>query len=122
MPRSKLRERSSELVEAAYFMSRFTENAEQRVPQPPRELNVGGWAEAYDCFFPKLSAGRSLLQFRNTLKNSRDEFDGYFENGRTGWKESDGRPRKLSGRSHEVYEALRSIDRDKVWARVQRYI
>ena len=36
-------------------------------------------------FYDALGDGRSLLQFRNSMKNARDTFDTLFENGRIGW-------------------------------------
>lgn len=56
--------------------------------KPPPWLGVQKWNDAYDLFFPSLGGGRSEDSFRNSLKNVRDSFDGYFPNGRTGWRQS----------------------------------
>ena len=120
--RSEYKERSRDLIEAGYFLSRFTEFGVGRLSLPPRELGVNSWSVAYDLFHPKLSGGRPIVQFRNTLKNCRDEFDGYFENGRQGWKESDGRPQRLNQKPHEVFEEFGDQNRKWIWERIQNYL
>ncbi len=52
--------------------------------------------------------GRSLGQFRNSLKNARDTFDALFDNGRIGWKDAQGRHPELSGRFARIHEEWRS--------------
>jgi hypothetical protein len=110
------------LIEAAYFLSRFSETGEGTRSLPPAELKVGTWEAAYDLFHPELSAGRPLVQFRNTLKNSRDEFDGYYDNGREGWKESDGTPKKLNQLPHQIYEEHCDQSREEIWNRIREFV
>ena len=40
-------------------------------------MDVENWDNAYDAFFIRLGNGRDLATFRNSLRNTRDEFD-YF--------------------------------------------
>ena len=122
MARSEYHQRSRELIEVGYFLSRFTEPTEGRVPLPPRELGTKAWGAAYDLFYPNLSSGRPFSQFRNTLKNSRDEFDSYFDNGREGWKEADGRPKPLVSKSHEVFEGFQDLDREAIWDCIRKHL
>lgn len=119
---SEKKERSNALIEVGYFLSRFTDSVNSRIPLPPVELCVPSWGGAYDLFYPKLHAGRKPEQFRNSLKNSRDEFDGYFQNGREGWKESDGTPQKLTQKAHEVFNRFESLGRADIWQRIQQYL
>lgn len=76
--------RSPEMYLVGYALSRSS------TPdgRPPPWLGVTSWNEAYDLFFPALGHGRSDSAFRNSLKNARDSFDGFFENGRIGWRQS----------------------------------
>jgi hypothetical protein len=119
---SEHQERSRDLIEVGYFLSRFTEPGKGTQSLPPEELSVCSWEAAYDLFHPTLSAGRQLLQHRNTLKNSRDEFDGYFDNGREGWKESDGTPKKLNQLPHQIYEENYDQNREQIWARISKQL
>jgi len=68
-------------IAVGYFLSRFGERVDERTGEvrslPPVELDVKNWDQAYDVFFLKLGNGRDLVTFRNSLRNTRDEFD-YF--------------------------------------------
>jgi len=110
------------LIEVGYFLSRFTEPGKGTQSLPPKELSVFSWETAYDLFHPALSAGRQLLQHRNTLKNSRDEFDGYFDNGREGWKETDGSPKKLNQLPHQIYAENSAQTREQIWDRISKQL
>lgn len=55
---------------------------------PPPWLGVKSWGAAYGLFYPALANGRSDTAFKNSLKNARDSFDGFFQNGRVGWRQS----------------------------------
>jgi hypothetical protein len=75
--------RSPEMYLVGYAMARAGVGG-----QPPAWLGVSKWNEAYDLFLPSLGQGRAEKQFRNSLKNARDSFDGFFKNGRVGWRQS----------------------------------
>lgn len=81
----KLVRRSHPMRIVGYYLARCGERANEEADGPPRALNVNTWKEAYDIFYDALGDGRSLLQFRNSMKNARDTFDTLFENGRIGW-------------------------------------
>jgi hypothetical protein len=76
--------RSPEMYLVGYAMARSSVTG-----GPPAWLGVRTWNEAYDLFFPALGNGRPRPTFRNSLKNARDSFDGYFDNGRIGWRQSE---------------------------------
>lgn len=120
--KTEFKPRSRELIEVGYFLSRFTDRVDGGRPLPPQELGVSAWGAAYDLFYSKLSGGRPLEQFRYTLKNSRDEFDGFLDNGRQGWKESDGRPQRLNQKPHVVFQEFRNLTREQIWARIRNHI
>lgn len=73
-------DRSDPLVLTAYFLSRCGPK------DPPPQLAARSWRHAYLCFYAALADGRSHRSFHNTLKSSRDEFDGHLTNARTGWQ------------------------------------
>src|SRR5437660_3025825 len=77
--------RSQEMLLAGYFLSRCG-----RKRQPPENLGVRSWNEAYALFYPHLSAGRSPATFLNSLKNIRDKYDPHHDNERIGWRTQPG--------------------------------
>ena len=83
--------RTKQLIQVGYFLSRFGKK------QPPAVFEGKKWKEVYHLFFRKLADGRGLASFEHSLKNTRDGFDGYFENDREGWKSSGGTPAPLTG-------------------------
>ena len=109
-------ERSKELIQVGYFLSRFG------VVDPPSHLKTDKWYMAYRMFYEALNGGRTVLEFEHSLKNSRDDFDGFFpETQREGWKAKDGAPAKLSGIAEEVFNSFESKSVDEVWSVVSRY-
>ena len=84
--------RSREMVIVAYYLSKYCERQSGGASRPPRALSVRTWQSAYEIFFDALGAGRTISQFRNSMKNARDTFDALFENGRVGWT-----PQRYSG-------------------------
>ena len=96
--------RSDALVLTGYFLSRCTVKVSGHRPRPPACLASKTWSDAYDLFYPELGAGRTKLQFRNTLRNTRDTFDPLFENGRRGWHDDTSRMSKLSERDQTMHD------------------
>lgn len=99
--------RSEEIWTVAYYLSRCSVNASSKSStQPPQSLEVESWNEAYELFFSTLSDGRSLVAFKNTLKNARDLYDGHTKSGRTGWRQDslDRKPQPLGDLSSQVLE------------------
>ena len=110
-------ERSKELIEVGYFLSRFGGKT------PPEQFGPGKkWFEVYRMFYDSLKGGRTVLEFEHSLKNSRDDFDGYFPNGRQGWKAQDRTPARLSGTAAEVFESFESKSLEDIWGVVSRYV
>jgi predicted HNH restriction endonuclease len=83
--------RSYGMLVASYYLSRCGDPGSNET-MPPKKLNVNSWKAAYDLFFEEMGAGRSLEQFRNSMKNARDAFDAELENSRVGWINRKGRP------------------------------
>ena len=77
---------SDELL-AAYFLSRCGPDDD-----PPPQLEVGNWADAYSAFYDSSSGGRTESDFRNSLKNARDTFDAFVDNSRKGHADGDAPP------------------------------
>lgn len=98
-------------------MSRFGTVDGARRSQPPSEIGVETWNRAYLCFYRALSGGRSPRQFGHALKNTRDEFDGFFDNGRIGWRSEDAEraARPLTPEMQSVFEIFGAFDRAAHW-------
>jgi len=110
-------ERSKELIQVGYFLSKYG------IQVPPEKLKTEKWNEVYRLFYPALNGGRTVLEFEHSLKNSRDNFDGFFpENKREGWKNKDGSPAKLTGLSLEVYNEFKNKDEEYVWSKIKAYL
>lgn len=101
-------ERSPEMMLAAYYLARCGVPTPGRADAPPPGLGVHSWTAAYEVFFDSMGGGRSLGQFRNSLKNARDTFDALFDNGRIGWKDAEGRQPELSGRFARIRDEWRN--------------
>ena len=108
--------RTKQLIQVGYFLSRFGKK------QPPAVFEGKKWKEVYHLFFRKLSDGRGLASFEHSLKNTRDGFDGYFENDREGWKSSEGTPAPLTGIDKEVFEEYRDLSEKEIFGRIKAYI
>lgn len=77
---------TEEMIFVGYYLSRLSDTA---TGAPPVGLGVSDWAEAYDLFAPALANGRNQKQFRHTLENIRNAFDGLHHNPRPGWRYAD---------------------------------
>lgn len=104
----ELIERSPEMMVTAYYLARCGVPTPGKADAPPAALGADSWTTAYEVFFDSMGDGRSLGQFRNSLKNARDTFDALFDNGRIGWKDAQGRQPELSGRFARIHEERRS--------------
>lgn len=110
-------ERSKELIQVGYYLSKYGKH------NPPERLSTGRWNESYRLFYDALNGGRTVLEFEHSLKNSRDDFDGYFsETNREGWKDKDGNPAKLTGFSVDVYEEFKNKDENQIWSIIKSYL
>ena len=96
--------RSDDLIVVGYFLSRMTVRDSRGLPKPPAILRCETWKAAYDLFFNTLGNGRTLSQFRHTLRNTRDTFDPLFENGRVGWLDNNTKKQTLSSRDTLIYQ------------------
>lgn len=110
-------ERSKELIQVGYYLSRFGKS------DPPMRLDTKRWNEAYRMFYDALNGGRTVLEFEHSLKNSRDDFDGYFpETEREGWKGEDRSPAKLTGFSEVVFKEFEKKNEEEIWSIISKYM
>jgi 5-methylcytosine-specific restriction protein A len=110
--------RSIELIEVGYFLSRAGKKL------PPIELNTSSWYNAYMIFYNKLNGGRTPSEFENSLKNIRDQFDGYFsETMREGWKSptKPNQPAKLSTSLKSTFDKFESTSLGVIWGKIKKY-
>ena len=104
------------LIEVGYFLSRLGIN------QPPSQLKTTVWNEAYSKFYGTFGMGKTNEEFRNSLKNLRDHFDGYLDNQRIGWQDKKNNlPQKLSTAKQEVFDELQKLNDDELWERIRPY-
>ena len=109
--------RTKELIQVGYYLSRFGKR------KPPVSSGVDKWKDVYDLFYNALNNGRSVKSFRASLQNTRDGFDGYFDdNSREGWKNSDGSPSPLTGADKAVFDELQELSEQEVYALVKGLI
>jgi 5-methylcytosine-specific restriction endonuclease McrBC GTP-binding regulatory subunit McrB len=108
--------RTKEHIQVGYYLSRFGKR------KPPLSSGVHKWKDVYDLFYNKLSNGRTEKSFRASLQNTRDGFDGYFDNGREGWKSSDGSPSPITGVDKEVFDEYSDLSEQQIFERIERYI
>lgn len=80
------RNKTMDSLTVAYYLSRFDKNA-------LKELGYVRFNAAFE------DLGKKLQQKPATLKNMRDEFDPYFDNGRKGWYQ-----KPLVGTRKEIFE------------------
>jgi 5-methylcytosine-specific restriction protein A len=112
--------RSAGLVLAGYFLARCTQTRAGSEGQPPSQLGTKQWRRAYLGFYDALGAGRGLQSFSNSLKNSRDGFDGHFSAGRVGWRsDTDERePRQLSPLEQAISSQWSGKSDEDLWAAI----
>ena len=111
-----------DFIIVGYFLSRFGEEFDEKSGKmksmPPTELNTKKWDEAYDFFFLKLGNGSDLATFRNSLRNTRDEFDYFLDEvtTRVGHKKKNLPPLRES-----VLNELNGKTRAEIWSYVSRF-
>ena len=103
------------LIEVGYYLSRFGHNS------PPSRLLASTWDEAYFKFYNALNEGKTEENFRSSLKNIRDQFDGRFPNGRVGWLDSAGQSRVASEDKEQVFLELEELDEESIWRIIRPY-
>ena len=116
--------RSAEMWLVAYFLSRCgQEHVSRRTPIPPRQLQVGSWEEAYALFYLRLNGGRSFSAFYNSMKNTRDMFDGHLNSGRVGWRKDsvEREPQPLNRAAQDVMDKWQGQADDALWNVVRQH-
>ena len=110
--RSNIR-RSEGMIVVGYFLARCGSGADHT--GPPSVLKTSRWEDVYPMFYHHLGGGRTPAGFRNSLQNTRDDFDFYVENGREGWD------KPLSRAEQAVFDKWQSRDCAELWAEVRSY-
>ena len=98
------RNKTMDSLTVAYYLSRFDKNA-------LRELDYVRFNAAFE------DLGKKLQQKPATLKNMRDEFDPYFDNGRKGWYQ-----KPLAGTRKEIFTKYADTSFGKMTAIVKGII
>ncbi len=96
--------RRHESLILAYFLSRCNERALSA-------LSCKNYREAFD------KVGVMLNQKPSTIKNMRDEFDPYFDNGRAGWHQ-----RQLRNSRKDVFDSCKNLNDDELIALVYKIV
>lgn len=107
-----------------YFLSRCGTAVGDQPADPPDQLGVASWGQAFDLFYPVLGGGRTRTVFRNSLKGIRDTYDGHIpESGRVGWRHPDESvnrvPIPLTGAALAVFRINSERSCDELWAEVE---
>ncbi len=116
--------RSEEFWTVAYFLSRCGHRTDPARPaEPPVQLRVGTWYEAYESFFGTLGVGRTISAFMHSLKNARDSFDAHVESGRVGWREQtrERAPAPLAGNATKVLDRWAHRTDAELWDAVRPF-
>ena len=103
------------LLEVGYFLSKYGKK------NPPAELNVDSWKDAYLSFYPKLGRDQTEQEFINRLNNVRDHFDSHLDNERRGWFDSNGKPDKLPKQYEFVLSYFKDTSVHELWAYIKPY-
>lgn len=98
------RNKTMDSLTVAYYLSRFNKDALS-------ELGYSKFTAAFE------SLGKIMQQKPTTLKNMRDEFDPYFDNGRKGWYQ-----KTLAGSRKEVFDEYADVSFKKMTAIVNEII
>jgi hypothetical protein len=117
--------RSKEIWTVAYYLSRCGSKAiDQNSLKPPTRLEVDTWNDAYELFYSSLAQDRTLLSFQRTLKNARDQFDGYTDVGRVGWRDStpEREPQSLTGLAGQVLNKWKDRKESDLWIEVKGFM
>lgn len=114
-------DRSDDFVTAGYFLASCSDPSDG---SPPPELSVPGWQHAYSAFYRTLGAGRPLRSFCNSLKATRDAFDGWVDSARIGWRDprDSTRPKPLQPIEGMVFDRWRDETREALWGYLRRFV
>jgi hypothetical protein len=88
--------RSEGMILVGYFLARCGSGEDHT--EPPLVLGTPRWENVYPMFYDRLGGGRTPVAFRNSLQNTRDDFDFRVGNGREGWD------KPLSRREQAVFD------------------
>ncbi len=111
-----MKKRSKEFLQVAFYLSKFG------VKSPPKRLKVKNWDKAYWVFYEKLNGGRTLIAFKRSLKNARDNFDSHLLNtNRVGWQTKDGMPSILSKEAQNIFDELNKLTEEEVWGKIRKF-
>ena len=95
---------------AAFFLSKYG------VSGPPEELKAEKWEQAYNMLYESLGQGRTELEFYNSLRLSRHEFDGEVSETRKGFQ------RPLARQHKETIRQWGGSSRTRIWGHLEKLI
>jgi hypothetical protein len=106
------------LIDIGYFLSRLGYKS------PPPQLHQIKWKQAYETFYHLDNRNLTVEEFKNSLKNIRDRFDGYCNNTRQGWREENAarNPKALPRQFTARYEILSQLNDQQLWQHIQTLI
>lgn len=100
------------LLEVAWFLSKYGKS------HPPAALGVQKWKDAIGLFYPRFGAGKTAVEFYNSLKNSRDRFDSWLSDTRIGWRDSEGAPAELPLSAQRVMQRMSTLSDSAIEQRI----
>jgi len=110
------------MILAGFYLAKFGRRTE-KATLPPARLGTDHWKTAYLVFFAALGEGRTPSMFLNSLKNSRDLFDGHVDSGRVGWRQDGPKrdPLPLTREGRHVFAKWNVEEEAEVWAAIEPY-
>jgi hypothetical protein len=77
--------------------------------KPPVLLGVDSLKDEILLFYPTFGAGKTEVEFYNSMKNYRDRFDSWLSDVRRGWRNADGSPGDLSLPAIDVMNKMKGL-------------
>ena len=116
--------RTPEMWLVAYFLVRCGAREQGGKPKPPTQLDCSQWGLAYAMFYERLGGGRTLEQFKRSLRNARDYFDSHLDSGRMGWRSGDPArpPAPLPGDGQKILAYWEGRSDDELWKAVSAFV
>ncbi len=106
----------SGLLEVAWYLAKYGKK------KPPEVLGVDTWKAAISLFYPTFGAGKTRIEFYNSLKNHRDRFDSWLSVVRTGWRNADGSPGELPLSAQTVMNKMNKLSESLIEQKILSWL